>query len=45
MPKDTRTEYEKWMQYEAEKKKLQDRVLTPREYEEEIRKICDRLQV
>jgi hypothetical protein len=35
----------KWILYEAEKKKLQDKILTPAEYEQAIREICDRLGI
>ena len=35
----------KWLQYEREKKKLQNKVLSPAQYEAEIRKICEKLKI
>jgi len=37
------TEREKWALYESEKKKLQNIGLTPREYMDAIRALCDRI--
>lgn len=34
----------KYQQYEAEKKKLQEQNLTPNEYEEEIKRIVEKLE-
>jgi hypothetical protein len=39
------TEREKWLQYEAEKSRLKSMNLTQKEYEAEIDKICERLNL
>lgn len=38
-------EYYLWLRYEEEKKKIQNIGLTPREYEREIKRICDELGI
>jgi hypothetical protein len=35
----------KWIRYETEKKKLQEKGLTPKEYEKQIRRLCERLKI
>jgi hypothetical protein len=35
----------KWIIYEAEKKKLQAMDLTPEEYEKAVRELCEKLRI
>lgn len=34
-----------WQQYETEKRKIQSKGLSPKEYERAIKALCDRLRV
>lgn len=37
--------YEQWIIYETEKRKIAARNLAPEEFEQEIKKLCERLEL
>jgi hypothetical protein len=39
------SEYNQWVQYEIEKKRLKNMNLHPKGYSEQIKKLCERLEI